>query len=217
MPWCKKATFHFTNCSKVFCQSPAIHLLGPITMACSFQWGLFSVLLRSSCVAGKIQHRMEADIKPRYNVNTLILQVKKSVFQAENGFPVLLTSLWTESYIILGPVQPGKQNQQIKHSLPHKFKIHYLSKYQTIHRVCKLSTCFAALLKCLWCITYHSKVFQCRMKRSVISTHPLQYRTWVLISGRKEHSTGSSTIILGAEANSLVSNSSWVTNTQRPA
>lgn len=170
MQWCKKATFHFINCNEVFCQIFASQLLGPINEACSLQWGLSSVLLRSSCRRVNIhQNRRQQILNPTYNINTLILQEKKSVSQTESGFPVLLT----KSYIIMGAVQPGKQNQQIKHASTRTFKINYVSKYQTIHRVCKLSTCFTALLNCLWCITYHSQVFQCRMRRNrrVISSH----------------------------------------------
>lgn len=83
-----------------------------------------------------------ANIKPQVQHKYIDTAGKEVSFPSWKWFPVLLT----KSYIIMGPVQPGKQNQQIKHASSLTFKIHYVSKYQAIHSVCKLSTCFAALL-----------------------------------------------------------------------
>lgn len=60
---------------------------------------------------------MDANIKPQLQGKYIDTAEKKnkSVFKAEKGYPALLTNSWTESYIVLGPIQPGKQNQQIKH------------------------------------------------------------------------------------------------------
>lgn len=72
-----------------------------------------------------MQTNIKSQVQYKYS---LTQKEKKSVFQAENGFPVLLI----KNNIILGPVQTGKQNQQIKHAPLLTFKIHYVSKYQTI-------------------------------------------------------------------------------------
>lgn len=59
----------------------------------------------------------------------LILQKKIPVLKAAKGYPALQTSAWTESYKVLGPIQPEKQ------PLPLKFKIHYISKYKMLHSI----------------------------------------------------------------------------------
>lgn len=135
--WWNKATCNFTTSSYVFCQSPASHLLSPISTAClldstcllsPLQWCLFSVLLRSSCVRPKIhQYRMDANIT--LHLLHWYCRKKLSVFRAEKSYLVLLTNSWIEVIqFCTGSIQLEKQktNQTFP---PLKFRIHYIHKY----------------------------------------------------------------------------------------
>lgn len=164
MQWCKKATLHFINCNEVFCQlSASHHKHGWLPPMGSFQCSLEEQLQKRE----DPQEQNTANIKLQVQHKYIDTAGKKVIFQVENDFLFYwpkVTSFW--GLFSLG-------NKINKSNMPHPLHLKSTMSVNKQFSVCKLSTCFAALLNSLWYITYHKYIFQRRMRRNrrVISTH----------------------------------------------